>query len=265
MYNKRIVSLCTRTALLALPALALSACGWFFVHGPPAGYQRMSDFSCTQSIAGPVLDVAGFTWFTINMDVNARNGNVAATAIDGALTIAFIWAGIDGSHKIAACRAARQSFAQRLVPEGAPSASQTVAFRPGPVQPMAPQAQAAPPKAALTTPKEAAVASTAPVQPPMRVRVVPLPADSGIVQSITVSPALDTLRVAQTQRLGATARTSSGAAVPNRTMTWRSSHRAVATVSRAGLVTARAVGTAVITATTGGVVGKASVVVVSRH
>jgi len=265
MYGKRIVSLCTRTTLLALPMLALSACGWFFVHGPPAGYQGMSDFSCTQSIAGPVLDLAGFTWFTINMDVNARNGNVAATAIDGALTIAFVWAGIDGARKISACRTARSQFAYRPAPARAPAAGQPVVLQPGPEHPTALQAQPAPPKAALLAPKEAAVSSAAPAPPAMRGRVMPLPADSGIVQTVTVTPAMDSVSIAHTLQLGATARTSSGAVVPNRAMAWRSSHRAVATVNQAGLVTARAVGTAIITARTGGVVGKAKVVVVGRH
>ncbi len=262
MNRKRVVSLCTTAALLACLVLGGSGCGWFFVHGPPAGYQRMNDFSCTQSIAGPVLDFAGFLWFTINMDVNAQHGAVAATAIDGALTVAYVWAGLDGARKISACRAARLQMATGVKPAPAPFAGQPAVYQPGPVKPAVVSPAPAPPKTPKPVTLQPAASVAAPAQPAKPQSVTQQPVASPDVHAIVVSPAVDSLNVGQTVQLAAVARTSSGAIVPGRVFIWRSLHRSVASVSRAGLVTARAVGVAIITAKTGDVTGRARIVVV---
>jgi len=73
-------------------------------------------------------------------------------------------------------------------------------------------------------------------------------AGSGSVQptSVTVSPSSATLNVNATRQLTATVAPASA----NNTVTWTSSNTTVASVSAAGLVTARAAGTAVVTART---------------
>jgi len=183
-------------------------------------------------MAGPVLDLVGFTWFTLNGNVNARNGNVAATAIDAAATVAFTMAGVEGVIKIGRCRTARAQLAARLGP--GPVGGLQVAPQPGPVQP--------------TRIQPAAVSSG-------------VLTASSVIRAIVVSPPVDSLSVGKTVQLTAVARTTSGMTAPDSTLTWQSSRPRVATVTSGGLVTARAVGQAVISATMQGVVGQATVVV----
>ena len=81
-----------------------------------------------------------------------------------------------------------------------------------------------------------------------------------LVASVTVSPSNASLTVGQTQQLMATPKDASGNALTGRTVTWVSSAPSVATVSSSGLVTAVAVGSAVISAASE---GKTSTVAVS--
>jgi WD40 repeat protein len=83
---------------------------------------------------------------------------------------------------------------------------------------------------------------------------------NGIV-SVIVSPGSASIAVAKTAQLAATPLNSAGEAVSGLTATWSSSSVGVATVSTDGLVTAVAVGTAVITARIDGVSGTATVTV----
>ncbi len=83
------------------------------------------------------------------------------------------------------------------------------------------------------------------------------------VQTVRVTPALDTLAIGEGVQLIASAIASSGAAVPDRPFTWSSSNDAIASVSNSGLVMTHAAGTAVIAANTNTVGGTASIVVVS--
>lgn len=71
--------------------------------------------------------------------------------------------------------------------------------------------------------------------------------DSGVA-TLTVTPAADTLRIRETVQLTATGRDRNGVVMPGLTPTWSSSSTTVATVSNRGLVTARAAGTATVTA-----------------
>src|SRR5262245_13561595 len=43
--------------LPALLAFGLSACGVFFAHGPPPGYEHMDHFQCTETNTAPVVDL----------------------------------------------------------------------------------------------------------------------------------------------------------------------------------------------------------------
>ena len=82
------------------------------------------------------------------------------------------------------------------------------------------------------------------------------------VQTVRVTPALDTLAIGEGVQLIASAIASSGAAVPDRPFTWSSSNDAIASVSNSGLVMTHAAGTVVIAANTNNLVGTASIVVV---
>src|SRR3989441_622327 len=81
------------------------------------------------------------------------------------------------------------------------------------------------------------------------------------VAAVTVSPAAPTVQVGQTAQLTATPRDASGNPLTGRVITWQSSNGAVAMVNGSGLVTAGAVGSATITATSEGQSGTAVVTV----
>jgi uncharacterized protein YjdB len=83
------------------------------------------------------------------------------------------------------------------------------------------------------------------------------------VASVSVSPSSANLVVGGTQQLSATARNASGSTLTGKTFTWASSNTSIATVSSAGLVTARAAGSATITATSEGRSGTAAISVTS--
>jgi uncharacterized protein YjdB len=81
------------------------------------------------------------------------------------------------------------------------------------------------------------------------------------VASVTVSPATANVSVGGTVQLTATPRDAGGNPLSGRVVTWSTSQAAVATVSGAGLVTAVAVGSATITASSEGKSGTAAVTV----
>ena len=78
-----------------------------------------------------------------------------------------------------------------------------------------------------------------------------------VVTTIVVSPAPVTIAVEDTVRLVATAKDQNGKVLSGKTPTWRSSDRAIATVSDEGVVTGVAEGEATITATIEGKHGRA--------
>ncbi|HWZ57436.1 MAG TPA: Ig-like domain-containing protein [Gemmatimonadaceae bacterium] len=81
------------------------------------------------------------------------------------------------------------------------------------------------------------------------------------VASITLAPASSNLFVNQNVQLAATLKDSSGNVLTGRPITWTSSNTAAATVDQAGFVLAVAVGSATITAKSGGATGTASITV----
>ena len=90
------------------------------------------------------------------------------------------------------------------------------------------------------------------------------PADL-VIQSVVVTPSVDTLTVGERVQLVATAVNSSGAVIANRLFTWSSSNDAIASVSNAGLIRAYAIGSVVIAARTDNIVGTANITVVSPN
>lgn len=81
------------------------------------------------------------------------------------------------------------------------------------------------------------------------------------VGSVTVQPGATALTVGQTTTLTATVRDANGAVVTDRSVAWTSSSAAVASVSQDGVVKALGTGSAVISATSEGSSGSATVTV----
>lgn len=81
------------------------------------------------------------------------------------------------------------------------------------------------------------------------------------VASVSVTPGTGTITVQGTLNLSATTRDASGSILSGRTVTWSSNTPQVATVSQTGVVTAVAPGNAMITATSEGRSGSASITV----
>jgi trimeric autotransporter adhesin len=81
------------------------------------------------------------------------------------------------------------------------------------------------------------------------------------VATVVVMPGSVSINVGGTAPLTATTKDAQGTTLTGRTVTWASSDQAVATVSAAGVVTSVSVGAAVITATSEGVNGSATVTV----
>src|SRR5581483_4731795 len=88
------------------------------------------------------------------------------------------------------------------------------------------------------------------------VNVAPVP-----VGSVTIAPPSPTLTIGGTVQLTATVKDTAGNVLTGRTVTWVSLTTGVATVSATGLVKAVGVGSSVITASTGGQTGLATVTV----
>jgi uncharacterized protein YjdB len=89
----------------------------------------------------------------------------------------------------------------------------------------------------------------------------PVPVTSEVA-SVVVLPSAATVQVGGTTTLTATINDATGAAVTDRAVNWASNNVAVATVSASGVVTGQAAGTAVISATSDGRSGSATVTVV---
>ncbi len=84
------------------------------------------------------------------------------------------------------------------------------------------------------------------------------------VQTVTLTPGLDTLGVGTTRTIAAALRDAGGALLTGRSVAWISSNAAAVSVSSTGAVTAVSPGTATITATSEGRSGTATIVVLAR-
>ena len=84
------------------------------------------------------------------------------------------------------------------------------------------------------------------------------------IQSVTISPALDSLAVGTDRQFAVTLRDAEGATLTGRSVTWASNNVGIAVVSATGLVTAISPGTVILSASSEGRVGSATVVVAAR-
>jgi hypothetical protein len=103
---------------LTLIPFALGACGLLFTHGPPAGYEHLESFSCTQSNTGPVIDVV---WAALNVagalvvagspDQYENPDQAEASGIFWGV-LSGVAAGV-GFDKVKKCVAAKRDLAER--------------------------------------------------------------------------------------------------------------------------------------------------------
>lgn len=203
--------------MLGLLSLLLSGCGFLISKGPPTGHEEMLSFSCTESNAGPTLDLV---WASLNVlgavaaatqpDAYENSGQIVAVGLAWGVVSSFSAA--SGYKKSKECRHALQQLAERN--------AQRAATVPG----------------------------------------LPVAGDA-TVAAVVITPATDTLAVGEQIQLVASAHGSSGTVIPDRNFTWSSSNDAIASVSNAGLVIARAPGAVVIAANTNNVVGTTQIVV----
>ena len=127
--------------LLGLLSLPLAGCGFVLSQGPPAGHEQMLSFSCTESNAGPTLDIV---WASLNVlgavaaasDPNAydNSGEIVAVGLGWGVFSSF--AAASGFNKSKQCRHALQQLAERnarlanptgvVLPTDAPSVQSVV-------------------------------------------------------------------------------------------------------------------------------------------
>ena len=97
---------------------AASGCSFLFVHGPPANHEQLEYIPCTESDAGPVLDIV---WGGLNVlgaiviasSPDEYENPDAAVASGIAWGVVSAVAAPTGFKKVAACKNARQALAQR--------------------------------------------------------------------------------------------------------------------------------------------------------
>ena len=111
--------------LLSLPLLAAaSGCGWLFVHAPPTGHEQLEYIPCTESDAGPILDLV---WGGLNVmgaliiasSPEEYENPDAATASGLIWGVISAFSAASGFKKVSACKSARQALAQRQAARGA--------------------------------------------------------------------------------------------------------------------------------------------------
>jgi Big-like domain-containing protein len=213
--------------LLASTPFLLGACGLAMTQGPPRGHEHMmTPFACTESWTGPGLDIAaGLATIFLVAGLNSMDDSYDPTNAHQ-VSSGLIGTGIVGVFAVSA-----GIGIDRI--SKCSAARRALTLR---------QAEAA---AALAARRRSA--------------------DLIDVQKVLITGGRDTITVGTWTQLVAKAFDSTGAVILDRSFAWSSSNDTITSVSAAGLVRARRVGTAVITANAGNVIGTANVVVVSER
>ena len=108
----------SKLVLLGMLTLPSASCGFVFSQGPPAGHEQMLSFSCTESNAGPTLDIV---WASLNVlgaiaaasDPGAydNSGEIVAVGLGWGVFSSF--AAASGFNKSKQCRQALRQLAER--------------------------------------------------------------------------------------------------------------------------------------------------------
>lgn len=105
-------------ALAACLALMSAGCGLLISRGPPAGHEQMAYFSCTESDAGPTVDLIWAALNVIGAAVAAADPD-AYEDPDQIIVVGLGWgvvssvSAVSGFRKSSRCRAAKQQLAER--------------------------------------------------------------------------------------------------------------------------------------------------------
>jgi hypothetical protein len=104
--------------MLGLLSLLLTGCGFLISKGPPTGHEQMNSFSCTESTAGPTLDVVwavlnvlGAAAAAANPDAYEDSDQIVAVGLGWGIVSSFSAA--SGYKKSKQCRLALQQLADR--------------------------------------------------------------------------------------------------------------------------------------------------------
>jgi hypothetical protein len=207
--------------------LLLGACGLAVTRGPPAGHEKMmTAFSCTESWTGPALDIlAGLTTIFLVALANGLDDS-------GDHTVHAENRRVVGGAMVGVFAVSAGIGIDRIGKCSA--ARRALTLR---------QAEAA---AALAARRHSA-------------------ADLIAVRNVLITGGRDTMTAGEWTQLVATAYDSTGAVIVDKMFTWSSSNDTIATVRADGLLRLRRVGTAVITANAGNVIGTTNIVVVLPH
>lgn len=114
--------------VVGLLSLLLTGCGFLISQGPPTGHEHMNSFSCTESNAGPTIDIV---WATLNVlgavaamsqpDAYENSGQIVAVGLGWGVVSSLSAA--SGFKKSKQCRQALQQLADRNMRVTAPDTS----------------------------------------------------------------------------------------------------------------------------------------------
>ena len=118
MKRRSLLSHASTVACMVLLPLSLSACGFIFSHGPPEGHENMDYISCTESNAGPIVDIV---WGALNVlgALTVASDPSSYDSPDQTVAIGLSWGVVSGTaaavgfNKSRRCRAAKQQLAAR--------------------------------------------------------------------------------------------------------------------------------------------------------
>lgn len=119
--TRRLVALIkAKLILLALLPPLLTGCGFVFTKGPPTGHEQMDSFTCTESNAGPILDIV---WGGLNLlaaiQMSSNPTAYGYSSSSEVVGIGVAWAGFSslsaasGFKKSKQCHRALQQLAER--------------------------------------------------------------------------------------------------------------------------------------------------------
>ncbi len=118
MKRRSPLSHASTVACMVLLPLSASACGFIFSHGPPEGHENMTYFSCTESNAGPILDII---WGALNVlgAISVASDPSSYDSPDQTIAVGLAWGAVSapaaavGFNKSRRCRDAKQQLAAR--------------------------------------------------------------------------------------------------------------------------------------------------------
>ena len=118
MRAKRRISRLAAIAFVCSLPLTTDGCGLLFTHAPPAGYEQMDYFTCTESNTGPILDIV---WGGLNVlgALAAASDPSAYENSDQIVAVGLAWGALSGVsagvgfNKTEKCRTAQQQLSER--------------------------------------------------------------------------------------------------------------------------------------------------------